>query len=522
LAPQSGYTGEGFLAIDPEGNRYTFDWMVVYPAQTLKKQWNMPPILGMAPPPPATQVGGVVPRLPTFGFLEREEVWIYPSRIEDRFGNQVNFTWSGANLMQITASDGRAITLSYNSNGRVTSASNGSHTWTYGYDANNRYLFTAQRPDGSAWGYSMAGLPSLRPQIPENDSCDATLFGNLTQIARTATLTHPSGATGTFTFKPTQHGRANVFKQCTGLPGGQLSHALYPRYFASAALQSKTIAGPGLSAALTWTFNYGVANATWDFECGAGCITTKKVEVTGPDEFVRYTFSTKYAESEGKLLKRETGANTASILATQTMDYQWSAAGLAYPPRVGLSPMTRTDGMSGKQVPQRSNTIAQDGRNFSWSVASADFDGFARPLKTTRSSNLSGASQRVDKVEYHDDVSHWVLGQIKKRICYSTTATGTGCSNTTVAQTSYDPATALPLSRWSYGQLVQTLTWDTTSSVASGQRGTLKTVTDANYYTTTLSSWYRGVARFIRYPATVEAPSGATRSAIVSPRGEIT
>lgn len=167
LAPQSGYTGEGFLAIDPEGNRYTFDWMVVYPAQTLKKQWNMPPILGMAPPPPATQVGGVVPRLPTFGFLEREEVWIYPSRIEDRFGNQVNFTWSGANLMQITASDGRAITLSYNSNGRVTSASNGSHTWTYGYDANNRYLFTAQRPGWLGLGVldgRLALLASANPR----------------------------------------------------------------------------------------------------------------------------------------------------------------------------------------------------------------------------------------------------------------------------------------------------------------------------------------------------------------------
>ena len=296
----------------------------------------------------------------------------------------------------------------------------------------------------------------------------------------------------------------------------------HPKYFSSLALKSKVIAGPGLPAPLTWQFDYGIASPSWAHECGVNCVTTKNVSITGPEKLVRYTFSTKYAESEGKLLKRETGVNAANILATETMDYQWSAAGLAYPAWVGSSPMMRTDGMSGKQVPQRSSTIVQNGRSFSWYVAAADFDKFARPLKTTRTSNLSGASQRVDKVEYHDDLGNWVLGQIKKRICYSTTATGTGCSNTTVAQTSYDPATALPLSRWSYGQLVQTLTWDTTSSLASGQRGTLKTLTDANNHTSELSNWYRGVARFIRYPATAEAPSGATRSAIVSPRGEIT
>jgi YD repeat-containing protein len=50
------------------------------------------------------------------------------SRIEDRFGNFVTYTYAGNRLTAITASDGRSITLSYNANGHVTSASDGTRT----------------------------------------------------------------------------------------------------------------------------------------------------------------------------------------------------------------------------------------------------------------------------------------------------------------------------------------------------------------------------------------------------------
>ncbi|PJK14013.1 hypothetical protein CO613_08520 [Lysobacteraceae bacterium NML07-0707] len=86
----------------------------------------------------------------------------------------------------------------------------------------------------------------------------------------------------------------------------------------------------------------------------------------------------------------------------------------------------------------------------------------------------------------------------------------------------YDNTYALPLVSKQYGCTVQTLGWDTTSSIAGGQRGTIKTVTDGNGNTTTLSNWKRGIPQTIQYPATLEFPSGATQSAQVNDAGWIT
>lgn len=511
LASANGYPGQGFLAIDPNGSKYWFNWMVPYRTQSLEKPLGMPP-LSRAPDAPDPDDDDSVERRPGMGTLERDEVWIYPTRIEDRFGNAVTFTWSGGNLTQIEASDGRSITLTY-ADGVIASATDGTRTWTYGYDVNHESLESTQRPDGSAWGYLMHDLVWLHPYIlNDQDICGTPLLQAHLQTPRSATITHPSGAVGTFTFLPTQHGRAGVPQICAGYLnqfGGLNYYTIHPRYFSSLALKTKVVSGPGLSP-LTWQFDYGTANASWATECGTGCITSKTVTVTGPDEVTRHTFGTKYAENEGRLLQRTTGPNAATTLRTETLDYQaWSSA-LAYPYNVGASPMFRNDGMAGRNIPQKSSTLLQDGSTFSWSVASADFDAFVRPTRITRSGNAT----RVERTEYHDDTARWVLGQIKKRICQSTTAAGTGCTNTTVAETTFHPTTALPLTYSAYGQLQQALTWH--------GNGALHTVGDGNGHTTTFTDWYRGVPRHIRHPPTPESPSGAVQTAIVSPRGEIT
>ena len=119
---------------------------------------------------------------------------------------------------------------------------------------------------------------------------------------------------------------------------------------------------------------------------------------------------------------------------------------------------------------------------------------------------------RTDTIVYADNLSKWVIGQT-----VSSTNTNTGVVE---SKTDYDPVTALPIKHYGpgtttvAGKLVQTLTYNAD--------GTVATVKDGNNNVTTLSSWYRSVPRTIQYPATPEAPSGATQTAVVNALGWIT
>src|SRR5687767_10300776 len=77
---------------------------------------------------------------------------------------------------------------------------------------------------------------------------------------------------------------------------------------------------------------------------------------------------------------------------------------------------------------------------------------------------------RTDIIDYEDNLSLWILGQVK-----SSTNVDTGLVE---SRTDFDPATALPLRIYAFGKLQQVLTYDTTSLEGTGQRGTLKTVSD--------------------------------------------
>lgn len=118
---------------------------------------------------------------------------------------------------------------------------------------------------------------------------------------------------------------------------------------------------------------------------------------------------------------------------------------------------------------------------------------------------------KTETIEYHDDPALWVMGQVKR-----TTTNGIETSRADYGWK------ALPWKTYSFGKLQQTLSYDSTSAVASGQIGMLKTVADGNNNVTTLSSWKRGVPQSIQYPATPESPTGATQSAIVNDNGWIT
>jgi YD repeat-containing protein len=149
--------------------------------------------------------------------LSRVEVWILPTRVEDRFGNFVTYTYDAAlpwRLREIRSNDGRALMIAYGASGRIATVSDGTRQW--------RYTETTQGldvalPDGSRWVYALNGLRSARiepePSRQVFQFC-ARAGGSAVQPIHTGTITHPSGAIGTFRFQSRTHGRSWVDKVC--------------------------------------------------------------------------------------------------------------------------------------------------------------------------------------------------------------------------------------------------------------------------------------------------------------------
>lgn len=192
----NGVSGEAFKAHAPDGSVYTFDWM---------SKRNVDDVLR------DVELQGQQHNL---YITYRAEYMLLPTRIEDRFGNWVKYTWSSdtfARLQTITSgpvgttTPDRTLTLSYNGSGFVSSATDGTRTWTYTYTSGS--LTQVTLPDNSAWQYGFAGLNMLEPQPPEfcefNREQDPWgCFGIPSGVPGTPTgyVVHPSGARVDFTF----------------------------------------------------------------------------------------------------------------------------------------------------------------------------------------------------------------------------------------------------------------------------------------------------------------------------------
>lgn len=476
--------GEQFVGHAPDGLRYYFTHLVSRP--------TTPVIADRSP-----------------AELARVEVRLMLTRVEDRFNNAVTYTWVGNQLQSISANDGRSITLSYNSNGHVESASDGVSTWIYGYTGSgsgatsNHSLSSVALPDGSSWVLQFSALASARLTYERGDESPANCYGRGEPISGSysGNLTHPSGATATFTVAPQQHGRTQVPRVCINEgPIGPASddYSWYTLSYDVLSLQQKTLTGAGLGSQ-QWTYHYS-PSFCFAVDCGAAP-DYSQTTIEGPDgEVVRYRFGTRYQGNEGKLLQVEhasglVGDTLQGVLRTETSSYRLSDGGQAYPTPIGLSPQYRGDAFPAERyLPLESKVIAQDGATFTWQAST--FDAYAFPLSVTRSSSLGHSKTELSTYAHHAGL--WLLGQIQQ----------INVNNTEVARAVYDPVTAQKREVYDFGQLQQTLTYH--------PEGMVHTVTDAANQTLILSNWQRGI------PQQIEYPDGSTASAVVNSRGWIT
>ncbi|KAF1689005.1 wall associated protein [Pseudoxanthomonas koreensis] len=510
-ATSNGYPGQGFIAVDTAGTRYTFDVGIERSAGTMR------------------DVSG--------SLRARTRVYLMASRVEDRHGNWVAYQYSGDKLTGISSSDGRAIALTW-SGDRIVKATAHGREWNYAYLSDpaamgmRRFPMLSQvtLPDASQWSYqyelASSGAGGLNPRYESWDGSDADctppeFFANSFGLR----ATHPSGAQGHFEFTfMRQHRSGTPANACNRRGDGRYVLGI-PDHFDLYALARKTLSGPGLPIQ-QWQYAYphSGGRTTLPVPC-MSCPGEKLTVVTEPDGSKReHTFGNRYLDNSGRLLGTTVKTAAGAVLRSDSSTYMTNAEAAAAPfPNTYGSSLSADDDTATRIRPVKLATVVQQDVTFSRTVNS--FDAFARPASVTRSSTLPGSPSRTEQTSYHDNTAKWVLGQVAQVTCTApTTALPAGCgaSGTVMSAATYDGTWALPLTYSAYGKLRQTLTWDTTSAIAGGQRGTLKTVKDGNNNTTTVSSWKRGIPQSIQHPATPESPSGATQAVQVNDSGWIT
>lgn len=490
LATVNNTSGEGFIATTTDGTRYWFNWM----ASAFEQRQTKSRLVRSINP---WQGGGDSYRT-VYDHLPRRRFALYATRVEDRFGNWVTYTYSNAadapvRLSRIEASDGRLVSVTHNSNGQVQSVTANGRSWSYGYSgaANDASLSSVTLPDSSTWQIALDTFQRMRIRYYQGAPGDPWRScgnpGDIDELTYTGSVRHPSGALATYTLFPTRFHRLGIdyTSNCAiGDPDDVNDDTeWYPSAWDSYALVSKRVQGDG------------IADQTWNYTYEEGDRTI----VSGPGEWARYTYGNTFRVDEGKLLSLERGESATNILQREDYTYELSRTGMPYPTPIGTTANPRNDDFAQEYtLPQKSRAIVRDGATFSQAVSS--FDAFARPLLVTKSSSLGHS--RSEATVYQNDTAAWVLGLV----------TATSVNGYTTSATEYN-AQYLPYRTYTNGKLVNTLSYNAD--------GTLAAVADASGHTTTLSNWKRGIPQTIQFPPTPESPAGASKGASVDENGWI-
>lgn len=381
----NGQSGEGFVAISTNGTKYYFTHLVHNSLLTLKEM--------------DYGTGTVVRQ-------GRMLATMYVTKIEDRFGNTVNYIYSGSKVTSIEASDGRKVTIAWRADApvidsfSVIDSQSGAalRTWSYGYDLTDPsfpLLNTVTNPDGSQWKFQGMSAFNMPTGLVMPVKCGVRTANSSTTPSATAVVTAPSGLIGSF-------GAGSVIRAYSGAQAGcyplqEGSSELYESsvlFRSYRGLISKTLSGPGISSA-TWNYRYSTAQAstTTDACYSAGtCVSThwaKEIAPTG--NYVQYTYTNKQLDKrEGlPLIVEAYSASDAKMKATEYLYASYNQG--PWPQRVGGRPELDASMPNGVDtaesyiVPISKTTITQQGTSFAKTVNT--FDAFARPLNVTKASS---------------------------------------------------------------------------------------------------------------------------------------
>ncbi|MEL4892128.1 RHS repeat protein [Xanthomonas protegens] len=484
----SDKTGEGFLVVSPEGTKYWMNWLIYREYADATRG-------------PRTSDAG------------RQMAIMMATRVEDRYGNSLSYEYDpSGNLTKIQSSDGRTLTLAYESwdgwqrnltskskNSRVISATiqasdAPSRTWRYAYSTDSENpgsLISVTLPDQTFWSIS-APNSAYNPFITHGlgskwgsysayslDDC-ASSFSKSSDTFEVV-IRHPTGLVGTFTIGSLVRGRSYVPFDCgKQYQDSKFNYVKIRNLYNVLDLVAKKMSGPGVNEQ-QWIYRYSDPGNSWSKDCSAGCTDTVWTDVKQPNgSITRYTFSNRYDSTESLLLKYETYSGDVGSALARSEKYAYARPNSGPWPNVAGDAFL--ENINKEQVtsisPRLEREIFQDGDLYYYSVEK--FDNLARPISFTRTSPWTS---RSDNIDYMDSRSKWVLGQLEKEVNINT--------GIIESEFEYDAETANLIKKYSYGKLQKSFSYN--------PDGTMATVSDANGNVTRFANWKRGTPQAVTF-----------------------
>ena len=496
--------GEGFLAIAPDGTRYTFAHLVYRPYSEMTKSVGSPfPLDTVSSPTSGTNSAQSVTPMQApggVGILSRQDAFMYVTQIQDRFGNTLTYNYdpSTGYLSSITANDGREVDVTYVPGTPLiqtitTKATNvASRTWTYSYNAPTAALPSlagVQLPDGTAWSYQLP-FETLMP-ITQDGNCQTKAVPSIAlpvSTEFTGTITAPSGLTGKFNVGLKLSGRSYVPQDCYGNSTVANAASFFPEWSAQFSIVSEVLSGAGMPTE-TWNYSYSPANESWNSDpCATSgtCATTVYTDVTDPNgNDTRYTFSNRFDATEGLLQETDyySGAASGTLMRSEVNTYA-NPTGGPWPTAYGSDLLQRDNQSQVTELAPLAQKVINDvpnGDAYTW-LAEA-FNAYAQVTKTKRYNSISYEPSIEEQMSYVNDTAYWVLGLPQEVDNLST--------GETESLNTYTAIDTL-LTRSRFGELLMTYGFNTA--------GQLSSFTDGDTNQTTLGNYYRGIPQQINYP----------------------
>ena len=452
----------GFVVTSPNGDIYKFD-KFIYRAET------------------GINLGGKT-RNPNTGLVDywdsalpRVKGVLQVSEITDVNGNWVRYTYNNRGwVTRIYSNDGRDIRINIDSNtDLIQSIQANGRTWRYEYLTHNGNIFLSKviQPDNRYWAFSLQTIP-----VGPNNTYDCEA------LDQSASLTHPSGVSGTFTFSETKHRIGYVgpngseSKSCRN---GSFKNTVYYDFM---SVTSKTLTGPNIPNSY-WSFSY--------MEDGAvSPANTKWGQSVGPlGEKIKNTYHL-YDDLDGLLYKSEHFVSTSSSLPIQTTTYTYTAeapVGSTWLQNENPSKFTMPRHQT-KTITTRDGDTYTTESSFNTSQSSSSYS-FGNPIQTKAYASFYGSTTpRVTDTTYEHNKSKWILGLPK-------TITQNGRQMASYTYDSFGQKTA----QTRYGSPHATFGYHANTAY----KGALYWVEDALGRRTYALDWKRGTPQRIRRPDSI-------------------
>ena len=396
--------GDHFIGVDPRGNTYQFD----------------------------VDGGVYLTDDSDSSFTQRV---IYASRVEDVHGNWVQYDYGASQnpsrLSRIYSNDSREISISYNSDGLISSVTANNRTWTYAYSPGSANVAEPQHqtlnrvtlPDGTYWSIGRAWAIARTDMV---EHCP---------VLEDLVIQRPNGLTGRFKFRIITNGRTNVeapYRDANGDPQvarittmicGDGSHdgdppvLIDPKISLTVGVTERLVSGPGITDRI-WEYEY-------EEDWGSYLLATstlsdlKSRTVTYPDGSYTISYINRDARSvsEGMILRVE-HYNEGATTPIRVVNSVYTPGS-----KFGTSPVNYTrynNSRPGIYFNIEQEVITQDGVNYTTDyVFDTDFSSpefsFGNPTEIRTHSSLQSGERVVERAYFHDRVN-WIIGLPRQEV----------------------------------------------------------------------------------------------------------